>query len=393
MSHPTLLEPQPQPTSQLGDYRLLEVLGQGGMGTIYLATRVAAHAGPNLCAIKLLRPELMRDARHVAMFRREADVAVRLSHPNVVRTLELGLADERAFLVMEFLDGQPFHLVLGRASQEPSLELNARVQIVCEALRGLHHLHQLHADGQPLHPVHRDVSPNNVLVTYDGQVKLLDFGVTKLASHGDTGSADFKGKLGYAAPERFLDGRVDVRSDVFAAGVMLWEAISLRRFASGPPTRAYVQARMYGREPAITQVAPGLDRELAAICNRALQIDPERRFPSAEALRRALQNYLVKRKAEVESGVLGRWVQHAFDAERNARHLRVNTQLRALTEAAAHPASAPRTEGHSFIRRRPETALEIDTDAPRFKRGRRYVMWLVTLLGLALLAAAVQAAN
>jgi serine/threonine protein kinase len=390
MSYPTLLELQPRPVPQLGGYRLLEVLGQGGMGTVYLAARAAANEAPRLCALKLLRPELSRDARHVAMFRREADLALRLCHPNVVQTLEVGEAEGRALLVMEFLDGQPLHLLLGRARQDPALPLQARVQIVCNALQGLHYVHQLHDAGRPLHPVHRDVSPNNVFVTYDGQVKLLDFGVTKLATHGDTGSADFKGKLGYAAPERFREGPVDVRSDVFAAGVTLWEAIALRRFASGPPTRAYVDARMHGRELSITQAVPDIDRELAAICNRALQVDPERRFPSAEALRRALQNYLVKRRAEFEPAALGRWVQHLFGAERNALHQRINEHLRLCSEAPPGAlASVPLAAAHSFIRRRPATGGE----APDTKRarGRRHVLWRFTLLLLALLAAVVHA--
>jgi serine/threonine protein kinase len=392
MSHPTLLELQPRPVPQLGGYRLLEVLGQGGMGTVYLAARAGTDEAPRLCALKVLRPELSRDARHVAMFRREADLAVRLRHPNVVQTLEVGESEGRAFLAMEFLDGQPFHLLLGRPTQTPALPLDARVQIVCNALQGLHYVHQLHDAGRPLHPVHRDVSPNNVFVTYGGQVKLLDFGVTKLATHGDTGSADFKGKLGYAAPERFLHGPVDVRSDVFAAGVTLWEAIALRRFASGPPTRAYVDARMHGRELSITQVVPDVDRELAAICNRALQVDPERRFPSAEALRRALQNYLVKRRAELEPAALGRWVQHLFGTERNALHQRINTHLRLQSDPKQAPCAAPRVAAQSFIRRRPATGMEAVSTTPA-RRVRRHVLWLLTLLMLALLAAAVHAST
>ncbi|HEX6242081.1 MAG TPA: serine/threonine-protein kinase [Polyangiales bacterium] len=390
MSHPTLLEAPPKPMQQLGRYCLLEVLGQGGMGTVHLAVRDAPSEPPALYALKLLRPELAHDARHLDMFMREAELASRLSHPNVVRTLEAGEADGQVFLAMEFLDGQPLHLLLGRAGEDPPLPLHVRVQIVCDALRGLDYVHQLRADGRPLPLLHRDVSPNNLFVTYDGQVKLLDFGVAKLALQGDTGSGDFKGKLGYAAPERFVGAQIDARSDVFAAGVTLWEAIALRRFASGPPTRAFVDARLHGRELPITCAVPDLEPELAAICNRALQVDPNQRFPSAEALRRALHGYLAKRHATVERAALGGWMRLKFSAERNALHQRINAQLRSARAPSA-PHEAPRAPTHSFIRKRPSSAPH-EALAPA-RRGRRHVAWFMLVLLLALGAAVVHAAT
>jgi serine/threonine-protein kinase len=241
-----------------------------------------------------------------------------------------------------------------------------------------------------------------LFVTYDGHAKLLDFGIAKLASSRHTQPNNFKGKLGYAAPERFLGRPSDRRSDVFAAGVTLWETIALRRLSSGPPTRAFLEARLSGREPSIAQVAPHVDPELAEICHHAMHSDPEQRFASADALRRALQSYLSKRNGRMEPASMGKLMQKTFGGERNALHRRINTFLQTArdtderaSEVPPPAASDPAPSGpvlrtvSTFIRRRPMPAkASADANAgarpARRRRGWLLAVWLLALLALAL---------
>ena len=174
-----------QAGQQLGRYRLVTTLGQGGMGTIWLAVAGGLGGFRKLLVVKELRWDLTRNPRFVEMFLDEAKLAARLNHPNVVQTLEAGQEDQRYFLSMEFLDGQPLSEVLLRATLDPLISLGVRLRILCGALAGLHYAHELRDyDGTTLSIVHRDVSPQNVFVTYDGQVKVVDFGIAKAADAG-----------------------------------------------------------------------------------------------------------------------------------------------------------------------------------------------------------------
>ena len=261
---------------QLGKYRLVATLGQGGMGTVYLALVRGPGEFRKLLVVKELRRELTQREGFVAMFMDEARLAARLDHPNVVQTLEVGEEAGRHFLAMEYLDGQPLSTLIQRLKETSALPLAVHIQILCEVLAGLHYAHELHDyDGRSLHVVHRDVSPQNVFVTYHGHVKVVDFGVAKVATAGNlTSPGVFKGKFAYAAPEQTMGHPVDARSDVFAVGVMLWEAIAGRRFAEQTPTVASFKARNQGLEPRIADVSSEVDGLLAEISDKALAVDP-----------------------------------------------------------------------------------------------------------------------
>jgi serine/threonine protein kinase len=171
------------PSPQLGKYQLIATLGQGGMGTVYLALASGFGQFRKLLVLKELRQDLTRRGGFVRMFMDEAKLAARLSHPNVVQTFEASEVDDRYFLAMEYLDGQSLSALLDRLAQtDLQLPLCMHIQILCEALSGLHYAHELlDYDGTSLQVVHRDVSPQNVFVTYHGQVKVVDFGVAKVA--------------------------------------------------------------------------------------------------------------------------------------------------------------------------------------------------------------------
>jgi serine/threonine protein kinase len=315
---------------QLGKYRLVATLGQGGMGTVYLALASGLGQFRKLLVVKELRQDLTRQAGFVSMFMDEAKLAARLDHPNVVQTFEASQENERYFLAMEYLDGQPLSALIDRLAASKGLPLWVHLQILCEALCGLHYAHQLpDYDGKLLDVVHRDISPQNVFVTYHGQVKVVDFGVAKAADASSmTDPGVFKGKFAYAAPEQVLGRPVDARTDVFAVGVMLWEAIAGQRFSEQLATPAAFRARAAGKERRILEVVPACDPLLAEIVDRAMAVDPEQRFASAEELRSELQEYLMLAGVRVEAAEIGQFMRDVFDKQRREIHLLIEKAMK-----------------------------------------------------------------
>lgn len=279
----------------LGRYRLVAPIGQGGMGRIFLAATSGLGEFRKLLVVKELQQELATNEKFVEMFLAEAKLAARLNHPNIVQTVEAGEENGRYFLAMEYLDGQPYTELLKRVSVEPTVTLATRLHVLCEVLSALQYVHELcDFDGTPFEIVHRDITPHNVFLTYHGQVKLVDFGIAKAVDvESLTNAGVFKGKFSYASPEQVRGEIVDHRSDLFALGVMLWEAIALRRFSSGPATKSSVDRRLAGGEPRISEVVPSVEPALAEICDKALALDREQRFQSAAEFRAELQRYLL----------------------------------------------------------------------------------------------------
>lgn len=306
------------------------------MGTIYLALSAGPADFRKLMVVKELRQDLSANPRLVEMFLDEAKLSARLNHPNVVQTLEAGQEGDRYFLSMEFLDGQPYSAVWQRTKQFPQVALGVRLRILCDALAGLHYAHTLtEYDGTNLHIVHRDVSPQNIFVTYDGQVKVVDFGIAKAAvSNAMTTPGVFKGKFSYAAPEQVRGEEVDARSDVFSMGVVLFETITMRRFSDGVVSRDAVACRLAGKEPRAQQFVPEVDARLAEICDRAMAVDPERRYASAEDFRRALEEHLVRTGERVEAATIKSVMGPKFAAERHALHQLIDRHIKgAIPEA------------------------------------------------------------
>jgi tRNA A-37 threonylcarbamoyl transferase component Bud32 len=325
---PDVVRPLPNPKRRLGRYRLIATLGQGGMGTIHLGVSEGIGGFRKLFVIKELKQELTLNDQFLEMFMREAKLAARLNHPNVVHTIEADHESGRYYLAMDFLDGQPFNEVLWHSVREPVAPLALRLQVLSHALAGLHHAHELRDyDGRALHVVHRDVSPANIFVGYDGQVKMLDFGIAKAADMEGTRPGEFKGKISYAAPEQLRGFPADRRVDVFAAGVVLWEALAMRRLVQGKPSRGVFEARLLGTEPRIRQILPDLDPALALICDRAMHADPGQRYPTAEAFRVALQEYLSTREQGMEPALIARFMQAKFASARAALHRVIDAEL------------------------------------------------------------------
>jgi serine/threonine protein kinase len=299
------------------------------MGTIHLAVAGGLADFRKLLVVKELRQDLSANPRFIEMFLDEAKLAARLNHPNVVQTIEAGHEDGRYFLSMEFLDGQPYSSIWSAAEKFPAISLPIQLRILCDALAGLHYAHTLtEYDGTKLQIVHRDVSPQNIFVTYEGQVKVVDFGIAKAAvSSTLTSPGMFKGKFAYAAPEQVRGDAVDARTDVFAMGVILWETLSRKRFCDGLVIRESVTKRLSGDEPRAAHL-PKLDPRLAAICDRALAVQPEARFGSAEEFRVALDRYLAQSGQRVEQSTMQEVLAKRFAAERRSVHRLIDQHIK-----------------------------------------------------------------
>jgi serine/threonine-protein kinase len=313
----------------MGPYRYLAQLGGGGMADVYLAVASGIEGFTKLVVVKSLRPEFAQDPEHVAMFLNEARLAARLNHPNVVQTNEVGEDRGAYYLVMEYLEGQTLQR-LWRAVRDWPLgrALPPMLAATCDLLAGLHHAHELRDfGGAPLDVVHRDVSPQNVFVTYDGQVKLVDFGIAKAADvASQTRTGVLKGKVTYMAPEQARGESSDRRADVFAAGVILWEVLARARMWHGLSDVAVLARVGAGDVPPLRRAAPDAPEGLVRVCERALAPDPGARFATARAMREAIAPFLAEVGA-APAGGLGAVMVELFGAEREAMRRRVEAAL------------------------------------------------------------------
>jgi phosphate transport system substrate-binding protein len=308
------------PNQSLDKYRLIARLGTGGMADVFLAVRHGPVGFQRLLVVKRLRADLMGDTTFEGMLLAEARLAARLHHPNIVQTFEVGQDGKCPFIVMEYLDGQPLHRIAQAARSNPAiLDPASAATIVAEALSGLHYAHELtNYDGTPLNIIHRDISPQNLFLTYDGEVKLVDFGIAKASlDEVATEVGVVKGKLTYMSPEQTCSARLDRRTDVFAMGVVLWELLANRRlFAFDSPVET-LSAIAGGFRPKASDSAPNVAPELDAVCSRALEPDLDRRFQTAAEMREAIEDFLEHSRYRItRRDVLGRRLREHFSDER-----------------------------------------------------------------------------
>jgi serine/threonine protein kinase len=300
-------------------YHLVAPIGRGGMAEVLLALMDAGGGFSKVVVLKRIWPDLASDPDFVTMFHDEARLAIRLNHPNVVQTHAVIEEGTNLAIAMEYLHGQSLTTVMNRVGSG-ELGLGLRLRILIDALAGLHYAHELtDYAGNPLGVVHRDVSPHNVFVTYDGLVKLMDFGVAKTAAAAHrTRPGALKGKLVYMAPEHFRSEPVDRRADVFAVGVMLWELLAERRLWHGMAEAHIVHHLAAG--VAMPALPPDICRPpvLDAICARALAVNPGERYATAAELEVDLQAVLVG-AADSHARTLGRLVSHVFAGARAER--------------------------------------------------------------------------
>jgi serine/threonine-protein kinase len=304
------------------------------MAKVYLAVaeepapahREASPEEPRLVVLKAMQEDLALDPDLVAMFLEEARLGARLRHPNVVQTLEVAELLGRPMIVMEYLEGESLSRVL-YAQEGREITRAMKLEIVAAALEGLEYIHERTDEaGAPIGLVHRDVSPHNLFVTFDGRVKVLDFGIAKgLGSNGQARDGGLKGKIRYMAPEQMEGAAVDRRADVFSVGVILWEIATGQRLWQSRSEVNVMRAVLTEGVPPPRSASPSIPSELDDLCVKALARSPEGRYQTAAELRAAILRFLEREGERMALADVGEVVARAF-AEKRERTREVITQ-------------------------------------------------------------------
>ncbi|HET6150930.1 MAG TPA: protein kinase [Polyangia bacterium] len=301
-----------------GRYRLRGVLREGGMGRLFLAEQTGVEGFVKIIVVKRILPHLAHDPHIQRLFLKEARIAARLEHPNIVATYELGDVDGEYFLSMEYLPGEVLSSILARSRRADPIPVANAVYVAQQVANGLHYAHGMQdANGRPVGLVHRDVNPQNIVVTYFGAVKLLDFGVSK-SSEGppETAPGTFKGNFSYCAPEQIDGGPVDNRTDVFCLGIVLWESLTGRSLFGSDSEGATLDAVRTRRIDPPGTMRFDVPRELDEIVLTALARDSSLRYPSAHDMSEALGRLLQRRGERPTPGAIAAWLHGLFGEER-----------------------------------------------------------------------------
>jgi serine/threonine-protein kinase len=318
-----------------GRYLLLRRLSRGGMGEIFLAKSGQLTGFEKLCVIKKVLPNLAADSEFIKRFIDEAQVAIKLSHANIAPVFEVGMADGEYFLALEYIEGRDCRRLLTRLGEKRRrLPVDLGLLCVREVANGLAYAHRrTDGDGKPLGVVHCDVSPPNVIVSFEGEVKVIDFGIAKSALRlSESNPKVGFGKYGYMAPEQLVrGGTVDKRTDIYAAGVLLYELITGEKMFQFPDGADYRQmARMVaqGQHPRPSERDKDL-ADLDEIVLRAVSPEAPKRYANAEELRDALQLAIARRSPTLTPDRLGAYVRELFadEAEEERKFLQQANQL------------------------------------------------------------------
>jgi eukaryotic-like serine/threonine-protein kinase len=380
------------PSDMRRSYRQLCEIGRGGMARVYLAESLASGIR-KLVVLKVLNPELCTDPDVRAAFRREAELSAQMNHPNVVQVMAVVESEDTPVIVMEYLDGVPLSLLLREAGRD--LPLRLRMYVLAQVLAGLHHFHELRdLDGTLLGAVHRDVSPQNIMVLHEGPVKVLDFGIAKITANNNqvTTTGLIRGKIHYMPPEQLLGGvSVDRRADIFAVGVMLWEAAADRRMWDGKTEAELLRCLATGTLPNLRDFAHNVPESVCEIVQRATELERERRFATALEMQVALERALAAERWLVQPRELAEFMALHFGERRRSQELKVRDALRAPRDLESLPSRT------SELRLRSKTAQPSDPPegtwpcsewaVSRGLRARWHYGALFAMFGLALAGA------
>ena len=298
------------------------------MSEVFLTLTQSGLGGfQKLVVVKLLRRDLAEDADFRRMFLEEARLTARLNHPNVVQTNDVGEDLGRFYIAMEYLEGQSFERVRRARNANTLFPINMRLQMLGDVLAGLHYAHELtDYDNTPMGIVHRDVTPSNVFITYDGQVKLVDFGIAKVMdSMNQTRVGVVKGKARYMAPEQISGVTLDRRADIFSVGVMLWEILAAKQIWHGRNETEILRRVSSGDLP---ELPPGVPPELQQICSTAMAFDPRDRYSTADMLRADIEGYLAQYATPSRERSMGPAVSDLFNDERLQIRQLIEQQIR-----------------------------------------------------------------
>ncbi len=357
----------------IGKYQLCFRLASGGMARVYLA-RIQGPAGfEKLVALKRIHSHLADQPEFIEMFLDEARIASRINHPNICQVFDFGNDQGAYYISMEFLMGETAGRLAGALNKRDDVDVDRwgciAARVVAEAAEGLHAAHELKGDkGESMQVVHRDVSPHNIFVTYDGAVKVVDFGIASAANRlHTTNEGTLKGRWPYMAPEQIQGGAIDRRVDIWALGVTLWEMLTRRRLFKRKNDAETIMAVVYGRFPTPSEVVPGLPKELDAVVMKALERDPERRFQTAREMGQALNQAITDHGKATGNAEISNLMDELF-ADRRERRTMMIEQARTMQSGVVHPSPVEESVAEEL---ESAEAVISEVEAPEEKTQRR----------------------
>jgi serine/threonine-protein kinase len=369
----------------VGRYQLHGEIASGGMATVHFGRLSGPVGFSRTVAIKRLHPQFAKDPEFVTMFLDEARLCGRIRHPNVVPTLDVVTVDGEIFIVMEYVSGEALSkLVKSAWSRGHAVPPRIAATIVSSVLHGLHAAHIAKDEhGRELGIVHRDVSPQNILVSADGVARVLDFGVAKAAGRlQTTRDGQLKGKIAYMPPEQLSGGVVTRQSDIYAAGVVLWEALTGRRLFDGETEAIVLVRAIEGRIEPPSAHAPGLDPAIDAVVVRGLARDPAQRFATAREFALAIEQTI----GLASPSEVGEWVERVAGDELHRRAARIaeieSASFQGTTDPRIGLSPAPAEPPHSQVSSISVSRPAVSMTPPAVKRGVKAFVGVAAALAL-----------
>ena len=301
---------------QFGKYILLEKLATGGMAEVYLAKSTGANGVNKILAIKRILPQFSENREFIDMFKEEAKIAVNLNHSNVVSIFDFGIEKKQFFLVMEHVEGKNLRQIINELKRvSVSFTIEQVVYMIKEVAAGLDHAHRCidGSTGRPLNITHRDMSPQNIMLSFDGEVKIIDFGIAKAETQLEvTKAGTLKGKFGYMSPEQAEGQPVDLRTDIFSLGIVVWELLASDRLFTASSEAAILRKIRDCQIPSIRKINPSIPPELERIVNKALQKDKNLRYQTSAAMHRDLNRFLNTQYPEFTPNDFSVFIKNTF---------------------------------------------------------------------------------
>jgi eukaryotic-like serine/threonine-protein kinase len=371
----------PLPLDRIGRYTILGQIAGGGMGSVFVALMRGPAQFSRLVAVKCLLTRWLDDPKYVARFASEVRLSTRIRHPNVVQTLDVVEEGGELFLVMEYVDGVTLSALLADGGRfERPLPIGMVIGIMASVLRGLHAAHEAaDENGVPLHIVHRDVSPQNIMLGRNGHVQVLDFGAAKAVDHSQhTAAGVLVGKLAYMAPEQVRGERSSPRSDVFAAGVVLWEALVNKRLFYDPALGRGEMLHALVLKPVVrpSMLRAGVSAALDEVVRKALDRNPNRRFQNALDFANALEAAgAATGHPAAASAAIGRWVSEVCATRLVEKDVLLRSGMARAVAEVSEPTPTPH---HALLVPAPHSVpgfvLAASSRPSRSRRSSRYAL-------------------
>ena len=338
---------------QFGKYLLLEKVATGGMAEIYLAKSNAANGLNKFFAIKRILPQFSSNEDFISMFKEEAKVCINLNHSNVVSIFDFGIEHGQFYLVMDFVEGRNLRQIINELKKtNKSFSIDQALCLVKEAAAGLDHAHRCtdSMSGKPLNITHRDMSPQNVMVSYEGEIKVIDFGIAKAETEAeDTKAGTLKGKFSYMSPEQAEGQPIDPRTDVFALGIVLWELLANDRLFTGSNEAAILRKVRDCQVPLIRKINPTVPQELERIVMKSLAKDRNLRYQTAANFQKDLNRFLNTQYPDFSPQDFSQYIKECFkDAFAEARE-KLIAYSKIMSESVPVPIAPPKVNASNAL--------------------------------------------